>query len=444
MSNGPAECPAQAQLDPATARTLLRAFLHNVPCYVFFKDGEGRFVAVSDRKATRHGMAAADLIGKTDADFFSEEHTQWARADEESIIATGEPMIGRIEKTQWQDGRQGWGRVTKMALRNDKGVIVGTFGITYDVTEAHQNALELEKTRRHLLDASRLAGMAEIATGVLHNVGNVLTSLNVSADVLAKGLRHSKVDTLSKLAALLQEHSENLAAFIVEDPKGKRVPEFLGTLSQHMVEERDRLARELTSLQENIDHIKEIITMQQAYATMAGVVEPLDVAALVEDAIRMNAGALIRHSVAVVREFHPCPRVRGERAKVLQILVNLIRNAKYAADDGGAADKKVTLRVIPGQPGRVLIVVQDNGIGISAENMPKLFQHGFTTRSAGHGFGLHSARQAALDLHGALTAQSDGIGTGATFTLDLPVMEEVIPPSIAADGPTDSIGSAPP
>jgi PAS domain S-box-containing protein len=424
MSDGVAKQNAPYQIAPETARVLLRAFLDTIPNFVYYKDRESRFVAVSKTKAARHGLQPSELVGKSDADFFSEEHTQWARVDEESIMETAEPLIGKLERTSWRDGRAGWGRVSKMPLRNPEGEIVGTFGITYDVTQEQTIALELEKARRTLLDTSRQAGMAEIATGVLHNVGNVLTSLNVSADVLGKGLRHSKFETLNKLAALMHEHVDDLGNFIVNDPKGRRVPEFLDSLSKHMLEERDRLTRELASLQQNIDHIKEIITMQQAYATMAGVVEPLDSGALVEDALRMNAGALVRHSVSVVREFHPVPRVRGEKAKVLQILVNLIRNAKYACDDGGAADKIMTLRIKPGDPGRVLIIVQDNGIGIAPENMDRLFQHGFTTRSAGHGFGLHSARQAAADMQGTLTAESKGPGKGATFTLNLPVINE--------------------
>jgi PAS domain S-box-containing protein len=436
MSDGTASLNVPQEIAPDTARLLLHAFLEANPNFVYFKDRESRFIAVSKAKALRHGLLPQDLVGKNDADFFSEEHTQWARVDEESIIETGDPLIGKLERTSWLDGRAGWGRVSKMPLRNATGETIGTFGITYDVTAEQTVALDLEKTRRNLLDASRLAGMAEIATGVLHNVGNVLTSLNVSADVLAKGLRHSKVDTLSKLAALMHEHTDDLGNFIVNDPKGRRVPEFLDSLSKHMLEERDRLTRELASLQQNIDHIKEIITMQQAYATMAGVVEPLDAALLVEDAVRMNAGALVRHSVSVVREFHPVPRIRGEKAKVLQILVNLIRNAKYACDDGGAADKIVILRIQPGEPGRVQITVEDNGVGISAENMARLFQHGFTTRSAGHGFGLHSARQAAADLRGSLTARSDGAGKGAAFVLDLPVMDEETGEEVKAPVPT--------
>lgn len=408
---------------PELAAQLLRAFLETVPNVVYFKDQDSRFVAVSRRKADRHGAEPADLIGKSDADLFSNEHAMWARVDEESILSTGEPVIGKLERTGWRDGREGWARVTKLPIRDDTGAIVGTFGITYDVTEQQRLADEFEKTRRDLMDASRLAGMAEIATGVLHNVGNVLTSLNVSANVLASGLRHSKVDTLTKLAALVEEHAGDLGEFVTNDPKGRRVPEFVDQLSQHMIEERDRLLAELTSLQENIDHIKEIVTMQQSYATTAGVVEPLDPAALVEDALRMNTAALLRHAVAVRREFEPVPRVRGEKAKVLQILVNLIRNAKYACDDSGGADKYIAIRVQAGAPGRVQIVVEDNGVGIPAENVAKIFQHGFTTRSSGHGFGLHSARRAATDMAGTLTAHSAGIGKGAAFTLDLPVAE---------------------
>lgn len=422
------------EVSPELAQILLTEFLGTVPNFVYFKDADSRFIAVSRSKAQRHGLAPSDLIGKADADFFSEEHAQWARVDEESIMATGEAVIGKLEKTIWRDGREGWAHISKMPVRDEAENVIGTFGITYDVTEQQNVSGNLERTRRHLLDTSRFAGMAEIATGVLHNVGNVLTSLNVSADVLSSGLRHSKIESLGKIAHLLEEHRHEIADFIVNDPKGRRVPEFIGSLSKHLLEERDRLLAELNSLQQNIDHIKEIITMQQAYATTAGVVEPLDPAALVEDALRMNSGALIRHSVSVVREFHPIPKARGERAKVLQILVNLIRNAKYAADDGGAADKAITLRVIAGDPGRVQIIVQDNGVGIPPENMGKLFQHGFTTRSTGHGFGLHSARQAALDMEGTLTAYSDGWGKGAKFVLELPAIEDtpVEPPSANA------------
>jgi signal transduction histidine kinase len=161
--------------------------------------------------------------------------------------------------------------------------------------------------------------------------------------------------------------------------------------------------------------------MQQAYATMVPVVEPLDPATLMEDALRMNAGAFERHGVTVMREFNARDRVLAEKAKVLQILLNLIRNAKYACDERGHADKIITLRVTAGAAGRVQLVVADNGSGISAENLTRIFRHGFTTRTNGHGFGLHSSANAAREMKGSLEVHSDGPGRGAVFTLELPV-----------------------
>ena len=148
--------------------------------------------------------------------------------------------------------------------------------------------------------------------------------------------------------------------------------------------------------------------------------EPLSAEELMEDSLRMNAGALVRHAVRVVRDFHPVPLILGEKGKVLQILVNLIRNAKYAADEGGHSDKTVSLHIAPGAPGRVRLTVQDNGVGIPAENLTRIFCHGFTTRANGHGFGLHSSANAAKEMKGSLTAYSDGPGLGASFVLDLP------------------------
>jgi signal transduction histidine kinase len=330
-------------------------------------------------------------------------------------------VLAKVEKITWPDGRVTWARSSKFPLRDARGEIIGTFGISQDVTAAREVELALEQTQGDIVKASRAAGMAEVATGVLHNVGNVLTSVNVSAGVLTTGLHQSKVESLVRLAALVQDHTADLGAFLTTDPKGRRVPELLAALATHAVSERDRLLGEIESLQKNIDHIKEIVAMQQAYATMVGVVEPLAAATLMDDAMRMNRGALVRHDVRVVLAFEPVPPILAEKAKVLQILVNLIRNAKYATDDSGGADKLITLRIEEGAPGYVRLIVQDNGVGIPAANLPKIFRHGFTTRADGHGFGLHSSANAAKEMNGSLTVHSDGPGCGAIFTLELPV-----------------------
>src|SRR5262249_10469123 len=161
----------------------------------------------------------------------------------------------------------------------------------------------LDAAKKGLVDASRNAGMAEVATGVLHNVGNVLSSLNVSATLLNTGLRAAKTDSLTKVCALIRENQANLGAFLTSDPKGREPHEFIASLASHAVYERDRLLGEIASLQKNIDHIKEIVTMQQAYATTVGCIEHLAPETLMEDALRINADALVRHDVRVVQEF---------------------------------------------------------------------------------------------------------------------------------------------
>src|SRR5438045_45001 len=128
----------------------------------------------------------------------------------------------------------------------------------------------MELLHKQLLETSRAAGMAEVATGVLHNVGNVLSSLNVSATLIGSGLRASKAESLAKVCAMLDAQRGQLGEFLTQDPKGRKLPEFIASLAEHAVGERDRLLGEIASLQKNIDHIKEIVTMQQAYATTVG------------------------------------------------------------------------------------------------------------------------------------------------------------------------------
>ena len=303
----------------------------------------------------------------------------------------------------------------------EKGKPVAVRGIFQDVTRQKLDAEQLDKLNRQLMSTSRLAGMAEVATGVLHNVGNVLNSVSVAATVVAERLRHSKIEKLQRATAMLRDKNGDLAEFLNSDPKGKLLPSYLATIADQMAGEQTKLVEKMDSLGKHVEHIKEIVAMQQSYAKVSGVYETLSVAGLVEDALRMNAAAFDRHGVTVVREFDPnTPPVCVDRHKVLQILVNVFRNAKYAMDEQDPTVKRLVVRVGTAGPDRVKIVVADNGIGIAAENLTKVFSHGFTTRQTGHGFGLHSGANAAKEMGGTLAAQSEGVGKGAEFTLELP------------------------
>jgi signal transduction histidine kinase len=284
---------------------------------------------------------------------------------------------------------------------------------------------ELDKLHKQVLAATRQAGMAEVATGVLHNVGNVLNSVNISTSLLNEQFEKSRAGNVSRIAQLLQSHAGDLGDFLTNDPKGRALPEYLAELGQRLDAERVKMRADLQGLVASIEHIKEIVNMQQSYAKLSGETESLPVPQLVEDALRMNAAAFTRHGVTLQREFSPVPYVSVDKHKVLQILTNLMRNAKYAVDETTQERKLIRVGIGVESTGFVAITITDNGVGIPAENLTRIFNHGFTTRKEGHGFGLHSGALAAKEMGGALTVCSDGPGQGATFTLTLPVAHDL-------------------
>jgi PAS domain S-box-containing protein len=294
-----------------------------------------------------------------------------------------------------------------------------------DLTERKRAEEQLKRAQSELINASRLAGMGEVATSVLHNVGNVLNSINVSTQLVADQLRLSKATNLARVSAMLREHAADMGDYLTRDPKGKQLPEYINQLAGHLDGERKALLREMETIRNNIQHIKEIVAVQQNYAQISGVSEVAKVADLVEDALRMNVTALQRHDVHVVRQYDSdVPDIIVEKHRVLQVLVNVIRNAKQACSAAGRTDKRLTVRISRADE-RVRITLTDNGVGISSENLKKVFTHGFTTRKDGHGFGLHSGALAAQEMGGSLNVHSDGLGCGAAFTLELPLQ----PPS---------------
>ncbi|WP_223489082.1 DAHL domain-containing protein [Pseudomonas sp. A-RE-19] len=286
---------------------------------------------------------------------------------------------------------------------------------------------ELKDTQSELLDTARQAGMAEIATNVLHNVGNVLNSVNISADLVTRKLRGSKAQGLGKAMQLINEHQGDLGVFLTQDEKGKLLPGYLNQLVDAIALEQQGMADELAQLSKSVDHIKDIVATQQSYAGANSLVEPLHISELLEDALRMNAGALTRHHVTVVKEYGEVPQIMGDKHRLLLILINLISNAKYAMSDLSNRPRQMTLGVKVVEDTILQISVKDDGEGIDPQNMTRIFAHGFTTRKEGHGFGLHSCALAAIEMNGHLTAYSDGPGKGALFTLQIPlkpVLEE--------------------
>lgn len=288
-----------------------------------------------------------------------------------------------------------------------------------EIIERKKMEVKVAKLNNQLVIAARRAGMADIATSVLHNIGNVLNSTNTSVALMQENIDKSKARSLETVCDILSQHQNDLSEFFENDPAGKNIPQFLKMLSEELKKEKSELKSGTEALQKNIQHIKDIITMQHSVSGSLGVMEKISITDLLENAITINKTDTFS-KIEIVRQFKPIKTVISDQVKLLQIFVNLIKNAIDSLLESDVEPKKLTLKVDEKDDKHFMVEISDNGLGIEKEIILKIFTYGFTTKDTGHGFGLHTSAVSAQDLGGLLTAKSLGKGKGATFILILP------------------------
>jgi signal transduction histidine kinase len=279
---------------------------------------------------------------------------------------------------------------------------------------------QLRHTQAELVEASRQAGRADVATELLHSVGNVLNSVNVSATLVGDIVGRSKTNNLSKVVAILTQHRDDLGPFLRDDPRGQKLPDYFTQLVQVVERDNATVKTELETLTRHVDRIKVLVASQQSRARPSDVVETFDVDDLLDDAIRLSAAVHGNHGIDVVRRFDKLPPATLDRHKALQILLILLGNARDAVMARPSGERRITLHTRRTASGELEIAVEDNGCGIDIVNLDRIFGLGFTTKPTAHGLGLHYGACAARELRGRLSAHSDGLGTGAAFLLALP------------------------
>jgi signal transduction histidine kinase len=283
----------------------------------------------------------------------------------------------------------------------------------------NERTRELEDAQGRLVELSRRAGMAEIASGVLHNVGNVMNSVNVGASVAREAVTALPVEGLTRAVGLLDENADRLAEYLTADTVGRKLPDYLRKLGAALAEEKHRILRNIDQVSEHLEHMKKIIAAQQSYAKVNGVTEVCSLEEIAESALAINQAALRSAKIEVVRSYEKLPAVLADRHQIMQILVNLVSNGKHALEEVERPDRQLFVSIAK-VDGGIRIEVRDNGAGIASENLPRIFTHGFTTKKTGHGFGLHNCANAAQQMDGSLTVHSEGRGKGASFVLRLP------------------------
>ena len=397
------------------------SLMENTADWIYFKDLNSRFTLVSASLIQQlTGTRKASVLGKTDSDFFEDECAEKIYEDDRKVLNSGEAIHGKVELVVFNDESR-WMSTSKMPLRDDTGNIVGLMGISRDITNEKQVEQELKEVHQAMVETSRQAGMAEVATSVIHNVGNVLNSINVSTTMVDEIAKEMKFDKLDKVTELLRSNLES-PDFFAEGGKGRLVPEYLKGVTESLKKDNQTLLQELASTRKHLEHVCNVISRQQQFACNLQCVESVELSELVEDALRLSGDSLKRYGIDLIRDYEPGLLIEVDKRRVLQIVVNLLRNAKHACVESDKEKREIRLTVGSNGKSDVVIKVQDNGIGIASENLVKLFSHGFTTRKHGHGFGLHSGANSAKQMNGSLTCHSDGIGTGATFALTLPRM----------------------
>ena len=276
---------------------------------------------------------------------------------------------------------------------------------------------ELRETQKMLTDTAHRAGMAEIATGILHNVGNVLNSVKVSSQILKEKIISSKVNNLTKVLALMEEHSDNIGEFITSDEKGKMLPEYLLKVGVTLKEEQDNSLKELSTLHNGINHIEEIIAVQQSYAGVSGLVEKIVLSDMMDDVLKMHSEMFRKYKIKITKNYSQTKSILIEKGKLIQVFVNLLKNAKESLETNDEKDRIITINISEYKQHQT-VEITDNGAGISKDNLTKIFSYGFSTKKEGKGFGLHTSALAMTEMKGKLFAESDG--KGAKFIVSIP------------------------
>ena len=408
---------ASARDELATSKVYVDNVLRSMADSLLVIDANLTIGSVNPSLLALLGYGEDELIGQSPGLIFGEEFAQGSII--ENLLLQG--SVSGIESSfLTRDGQLIPISVSGSLMQDEQGQFQGLVCVAQDITA--RKRMEEEKLELHeqLLDTSRQLGMAEVASDVLHNVGNALNSINVSIGVVADLLKNSMVGDVGRISQLFHKHREDLGNYFSNNPKGKQIPAYLEKLAGQLVEEQRVAVAELDRLRENAMNAQQCVAVQQDLAKLSGITEEISVIELVEEALTLNHELLETSQIDVSREFHEIPQLIVDKHQVLDVMVDVIRNACQAMTSVSTKQLIVRAKLIPGPPDSVCLEVQDSGVGIASDDLIKIFGQGYNNQNGGRGMSLHSGALMAKNLGGALRAHSEGIGHGATFSLELP------------------------
>ena len=402
----------------------LRTLLDQARDSVFVSNAlNGRFLEVNQAACRNLGYSMDEMLQLSiqDIEAVLPDELQWA-AHMQHLRSVGWLALEGVHRRK--DGNTFAVEVVTVYLPKPDGVYL--LAIARDATQRRETEDKVRTLQSSLLDASRRAGMSEVVSGLLHNVGNVLNSVNVTTEVLLDQLSKSRAAKLQEVLAVLEQHRDDLPGFLAGE-QGQALIVYLHKLGDHLLTEHEAQCERARFLRKNVEHMSNIIRLQKSYIPDSGIEETVFLNEFITDAVAfdqpvMNSGGTsAAPEVTLAVECQLLAPVRMDKHRVMQIILNLLSNARAAVQSTDQLDKRIAIEIALTAAGdRLQIQVRDNGIGIPQTLSDKIFQLGFTTKARGHGYGLHMSAVAAEQMGGSLKCHSDGPGLGAAFLLDLP------------------------
>ncbi len=393
-----------------------RSLLENSPDFILNVNPD---LKVQYINKPMHGMSVDNIIGTSVFDFIL--HNEELKTKVLNIFETGRSEMFE-NMIELPDGQNHWYENRVSPIANDDNSISIVMFIVTDITKRKKAEIELKLAQKELIDRAHKAGMADIATGTLHNVGNILTSVLTSAQIMEEILANSRITDFIKANQILRDNIDNIENFVIENPKGKKLMQYYLVLENKMTEENYTINQHLERLNTKANAITEVIAAQQSYATADSLADAFRLEDIIEDSLTMQYEFIKSYNITIVKNFIDLPPVIIQKTKLVHIMINLIKNAKDAMLSTPPEDRFLRLKMERTEEAAFL-KISDSGEGISPEKIQKIFAHGFTTKSNGHGFGLHSSANYMTEMGCRMWAESDGPGKGATFILRFPFVK---------------------
>lgn len=399
------------------ANSLLYNLINNMPDFIYIKDNQSRFIIANKKLANvMHFDSPEDLIGKTDMDFYPKEMAEKFYSDEQEIIRTKKPLINCIENGLDEKGNNILTSTTKIPLLNNKQEAIGIIGIGRDVTELKKAE---EKIREREVQLANESGKTEVIVDILHNIGNVLNSINVSVIKIHEHIENSRLNRLTSTVELINNNKNNLGDYLQHDEKGKLIPGYLQKLSESLQQEQALILGETNQLGKRLEVINHILELQQDInkATFYTKEEQLD--EMIETALDLLRSKIENRSIKMLLNIDKEIKIVCIRSKIIHVFVNLIKNAIESIEEKKHNDGRIEIEAHQNND-NCIIEIRDNGVGIESSIIKTIFNHGFTTKHSGYGFGLHSCATTIQEIHGTIYAESEGKNKGCAIVINIP------------------------